>query len=100
MFPREWSTCFLGRGTHIACKKMLELKSLINSHLSQSDDSGTSSENGYGFESPSLRMGVKKMACFGLKLSHDYFGELGGTPPTKNSKGFTGHPHPQSHRVI
>ena len=71
MFPREWSTCFLGRGTHIACKKMLELKSLINSHLSQSDDSGTSSENGYGFESPSLRMGVKKMACFGLKLSQD-----------------------------
>ena len=60
MFPRKWSTCFPGRGTHIACKKMLELKYLFNTRLSQSDDSGTSSENGYGFESPSLRMGVKK----------------------------------------
>ena len=94
MFPREWSTCFPGRGIHIACKKMLELKSLINSHLSQSDDSGTSSENGYGFESPSLRMGVKKMACFGLKLSQDYFGELGGTPVPRILRGTPDTPTP------
>ena len=99
MFPREWSTCFLGRGTHIACKKMLELKSLINSHLSQSDDSGTSSENGYGFESPSLRMGEKNGVLWS-EIESGLFWGTGWHTRTKNSKGYTGHPHPQSHRVI
>ena len=39
-------------------------------------------------------MGVKKMACFGLKLSQDYFGELGGTPVPRILRGTPDTPTP------